>query len=54
MSYLYPPHTLSVVDILVSLEFHLSMDLDQLEDGHDQTAQWLDFKFADNFDHTPI
>jgi hypothetical protein len=27
--YLCPPHTLSVVDILVSLEFYLSMDLDQ-------------------------
>jgi hypothetical protein len=23
-------------------------------DGSDQTAQWIDFKFADNVDHTPI
>jgi hypothetical protein len=23
-------------------------------DGSDQTAQWIDFKFADNVDHTQI
>jgi hypothetical protein len=26
----------------------------QLEDCSDQTAQWIDFKFADNVDHTQI
>jgi hypothetical protein len=55
--FLCPPHTLSVVDILVSLDilsFLVSRPRFQLEDGSDQTAQWIDFKFADNVDHTPI
>jgi hypothetical protein len=37
-----------VVDILVSLEFYLCMD------GSDQTAKWIDFKFADYVGLTPI
>jgi hypothetical protein len=44
-----------VVDIIGFtgiLSFYGSLPRFQLEDGSDQTAQWIDFKFADNVDHT--
>jgi hypothetical protein len=36
------------------LSFYGSRPRFQLEDGSDQTAQRIDFKFADNVDHTQI
>jgi hypothetical protein len=36
------------------LSFYGSLPRFQLVDGSDQTAQWIDFKFADDVDHTQI
>jgi hypothetical protein len=36
------------------LSFYGSLPRFQLEDGSDQTALRIDFKFADNVDHTQI
>jgi hypothetical protein len=36
------------------LSFYGSLPRFQLEDCSDQTAQWIDFKFADYVDHTQI
>jgi hypothetical protein len=36
------------------LSFYGSLPRFQLEDGSDQTAQWIDVKFANYVDLTPI
>jgi hypothetical protein len=50
-----PPHTQcgGHIGFARILSFYGSQPRFQLEDGSDQTAQWIDFKFADNVDHTP-
>jgi hypothetical protein len=53
---IYVHHTLSGghIGFTEILSFYGSLPRFQLEDGSDQTARWIDFKFADYVDLTPI